>query len=231
MTIANSSSSEFPDIIKRLRDRLDQLSESLPEFTDDYHRLFLYFAGETFEEVSPDRIKICDRKGDQKLDFYNAEEDRFVAYQCKLPELDLLEGNAAAPSYGAELVNEVEDILTFLADTSGLAKGNRQSQEARNRYRSMKRTADEAGGRYQLEVVLAFFGKLTAPAEERLEELRANWSNENEDFKITVKDYDDIARELNLSLLSRERPKEIRITFKIGTVVHTDQWVTVWSLL
>jgi hypothetical protein len=224
MTKTSEFAIDFPDILNRLRLRLDEMSESLPEFTDDYHRLFLYFVGEHFEDVSPDRIKISDQQRDQKIDFYDVEEDRFAAYQCKLPDLDLLQGTSVIPTYGAELVNEAEDILTFLTDTSGLAKGNKKSQEARNRYRSMKRTSQEAGGIYQLEVTLAFFGKLTPPAEERLEELRANWSGGNEEFKITLKDYDDIARELSLSLMAHDRPAEIQFHFKTGTDVHTDQW-------
>jgi len=215
---------EFPEIVERLRNQLDQISENLPEFTDDYHRLFNYFIGEHFEEVSPDRIKICDRQRDQKIDFYNAEEDRFVAYQCKLPDMDLL-GDARSPaSFGADLVNEAEDVLTFLTDDTGVAKGNKQAQEARNRYRSMKRTSEEAGSDFELEVVLAYFGKLTAPGEERLHELKANWQDGAGGFKITTKDYDDIARELSLSLISRDRPTDITIPFKKGTVVHTNEW-------
>lgn len=109
MAADNRSPAEVSEIVKRLRLQLDQISETLPEFTDDYHRLFNYFIGEHFEEVPPDRIKICDRQRDQKIDFYNAEEDRFVAYQCKLPDLELLEETKSVHSFGADLVNEAED--------------------------------------------------------------------------------------------------------------------------
>src|SRR4051794_21747657 len=108
----NVSEGTFTETLKRLRERLDKLQESLPEFTDDYHRLFLYFIGEQFEDLSPDRMKICDRQRDQKIDFYNVEEDRFVGYQCKVPDLEILGEKGKIETYGAELVNEAEDILT-----------------------------------------------------------------------------------------------------------------------
>jgi hypothetical protein len=224
MTATAQTNAEFTEIVERLRLQLDHISESLPEFTDDYHRLFNYFIGEHFEEVSPDRIKICDRQRDQKIDFYNSEEERFVAYQCKLPDMDLLETVKSPQSFGADLVNEAEDVLTFLTDETGVARGNKNAQEARNRYRSMKRTSEEAGSGFELEVVLAYFGRLTAPGEERLQELRSNWQSKSGEFKITTKDYDDIARELSLSLISRDRPSEITIPFKKDTVVHTNEW-------
>lgn len=85
------SSMQFLQTINILGTRLDRLHESLPEFTDDYHRLFVYFVGQKFEDLPPDTIKICDRKKDQQIDFYKVEEDRFVAYQCKLPDLGILD--------------------------------------------------------------------------------------------------------------------------------------------
>ena len=220
---ANESPTQFLETLGILRTRLDRLQESLPEFTDDYHRLFVYFVGQQFEEVPPDALKICDRQNDQKVDFYKMEEDRFIVYQCKLPELDRVEREDKIAAFGADLVNEAEDILTFMTDSAGTAKGNPEAQEARNRYRSAK-SSEGIEPNYQLEVVVAFFGKLTRPAEERLDELRKKWSNDNQQFKISVRDYNDIATELNLSLIAGERPKEIKLNFKASTVVHTDEW-------
>ena len=115
---------EFLEIVDLLKKRLDQLQEETPEDTDDYHRLFLYFVGEQFEGISPEKLQICDRKGDQKIDFYDAGEDRFVAYQCKLPELESLEEKKSVAPFNADLVIDVEDILSFLTDGYGSATGN-----------------------------------------------------------------------------------------------------------
>ena len=71
---------QFLETVDLLKKRLEQLQEEIPEAIDDYHRLFDYFVGEQFEGISPDEIKICDQKGDQKIDFYDAGEDRFVVY-------------------------------------------------------------------------------------------------------------------------------------------------------
>jgi len=219
----NYASTQFLDTINALRTRMDRLQETLPEFTDDYHRLFVYFVGQQFEEIPPDILNICDRQNDQKIDFYKVEESRFVAYQCKLPELDRLEETGKLEPFGPDLVNEAEDILTFLTDTAGTAKGNKEAQEARNRYRAAK-GSEGAEPSYLLEVVLAFFGKLTKPAQDRLDELIKKWGSNNQEFKISIRDYDDIAAELNLSLIAGDRPKEFKLNFKSGTGVHTDEW-------
>ena len=215
---------EFLEIVDLLKNRLDRLQEETPEETDDYHRLFLYFVGEQFEGISPEKIQICDQKGDQKIDFYDAGEDRFVAYQCKLPELELLEERKSVATFGPDLVNEAEDILTFLTDSSGTATGNKAAQKARTRYRLLKQNSQQEDQTYQLEITLACFGNLTPPAREKLKELEDRWMNNNEEFKIKVIDFDTIAEELSLSLVSPVRPKQIRLKYKKDTSVKTNEW-------
>jgi len=61
--------------IDLLRNRLDQIQAELPDVVDDYHKLFLYYVAERFEGLSPEKVKICDRKGDQKIDFYGFSDD------------------------------------------------------------------------------------------------------------------------------------------------------------
>ena len=201
-----------------------QQNLEIPEAIDDYHRLFLYFVGEQFEGISPEEIKICDQKGDQKIDFYDEGEDRFVVYQCKLPELERLEQRKSVATFGSDIVNEAEDVLTFLTDNTGAATGNEAAQQARNRYRSSKQTSEAENEIYQLEVILACFGKLTPPAAERLEELRNRWSNDTEEFKIKVIDFDTIAEELRLSFVAPARPKQIKLKYKEDTSVNTNEW-------
>lgn len=215
---------QFLETVDLLKKRLEQLQEEIPEAIDDYHRLFDYFVGEQFEGISPDEIKICDQKGDQKIDFYDAGEDSFVVYQCKLPELERLEQEKSIATYGPDIVNEAEDVLTFLTDNSGAATGNEAAQMARNKYRSSKQTSKAENEIYQLEVILACFGKLTPPAEERLAELRDRWSNDTEEFKIKVIDFDAIAEELSLSLVAPARPEQIKLQYKRGTSVSTNEW-------
>ena len=217
---------EFLEIVNLLKNRLDQLEEDIPE-ADDYHRLFLYFVGEQFEGISPEDIKICDRKGDQKIDFYDAAEDRFVVYQCKLPELENLQKKKSIITFGADLVNEAEDVLTFLTDDCGTATGNEAAQQARNIYRSSKRASEAENETYQLEVILACFGRLTPPAQDRLEELQKRWTNgknDKEEFKIKVINFDAIADELSLSLVAPARPEQIKLQYKRDTSVNTNEW-------
>ncbi|MBN2393546.1 MAG: AIPR family protein [Anaerolineae bacterium] len=220
---------EIRETTQMLRKRLEQLQDDVPELTDDYHRLFLYFIGDQFENLPPSKIKICDRKLDQKIDFYHAGEDRFVAYQCKLPEFELLEEEGQIRSFGADLVNELEDILTFLTDDSGIATGNEQAQEARNQYRARKNLSEEAGSAYKLEVALAFFGKLTPPAREKLLELKTVWgangdTEEEPELEITVIDFDRIETELSLSSIAKDRPQRVKFYYQSDTQVHTNQW-------
>ena len=214
---------QFLETVDLLRKRLEQLQEEIPEAVDDYHRLFLYFVGEQFEGISPEEIKISDQKGDQKIDFYDAGEDRFVAYQCKLPELERLEQKKSIATFGPDLVNEAEDVLTFLTDNSGAAVGNEAAQAARNKYRSSKQTSEAENEIYQLEVILACFGRLTPPAEDRLEELRRRWTNGKEEFKIKVINFDAIAEEFSLSS-GVSRPRQIKLKYKKGTSVNTNEW-------
>ena len=217
---------EILETVKLLKNRLDQLHEDVPEAVDDYHHIFLYFVGEQFEGVSPEKLRICDRSpgGDQKIDFYEANEDRFTVYQCKLPEIENLERRAIISPFNADLVNEAEDILTFLTDNSGHATGSTAAQEARTRYRSFKRMSEEENQVYKLEVVIACFGNLTAPAREKLEELRHSWNNDNEEFTIKVIDYDIIARVLTVSSIFHSPPTQIKLKYKKGTSVNTNEW-------
>ena len=127
-------------------------------------------------------------------------------------------------TFGSDIVNEAEDVLTFLTDDSGAAMGSEASQQARNRYRSSKQTSEAESEIYQLEVILACFGKLTPPASERLEELRHRWSNDTEEFKIKIIDFDAMAEELRLSFVAPARPKLIKLKYKEGTSVNTREW-------
>lgn len=224
--MSDNQKEKIVNTIKMLKKQLDQIQDDVPESTDDHHRLFLYFIGSQFESLLPSKLRVIDGKGDQKIDFYYVGEDRFVAYQCKLPDLDLLEKEGKIKTFGPELINEAEDILTFLTDDSGIATGNQQAQEARNRFRGKRRQFQETDGIYKLEVVIAFFGKLTTPAEERLEELRKLWNSENQDSEILINtiDFHNIDSELNMSVIVKDRPKKIKLNYKNETQVHTNEW-------
>ena len=221
---ASEQEKEFLEIVNLLKGRLEQLQEELPEVVDEYHRLFLYFVGEQFEGISPEKIQICDQKGDQKIDFYDAGEDRFVVYQCKLPELERLEKKKSIATFDADLVNEAEDILTFLTDSSGAATGNEEARKARNIYRKLKQNLEEEDQTYQLEIVLACFGHLTASATEKLKELQNGKINGYEKFEVKVVDYNTIAQALSLSLISPKRPKAIKLGYQKDTSVSANQW-------
>ena len=221
---ATEQTHEFLEIVDLLKNRLEQLQEEIPEIIDDYHRLFLYFVGEQFEGVSPEKIQICDQKGDQKIDFYDAGEDRFVVYQCKLPELERLEQKESIANFGPNLVNEAEDVLTFLTDSSGTATGSEAVRKARNMYRSLKQNSEQENQIYRLEVVLACFGRLTAAAMERLNELQNRWRSDNGEFEVKVVNYDAIAQVLSFSLNSHKRPREIKLNYREETSVSTNEW-------
>ena len=221
---AAEKAKEFLEIVYLLKNRLDQLQEETLEVTDDYHRLFNYFVGEQFEGISPEKIQICDQRGDQKIDFYDAGEDRFVVYQCKLPDLELLEEKKNIATFDADLVNEAEDVLSFLTDPSGAAKGSETARKVRNIYRSLKQNSEQEGQTYQLEVILACFGRLTTPATERLKELQNQWASGNGEFEVKVIDYDAIAQILSLSLISHKRPQAIKLGYRKDTSVSTNEW-------
>jgi hypothetical protein len=214
----------FREITKMLRQRLELLQESVPELLDDEHRLFVFFAGSVLQGIPFEKLKVSDRKGDQKMDFYYVGEDRFVACQCKLPDLDVVEKAGEMQRYGPDVINEIEDVLTFLTDSTGKAKGNAESQAGRNKYRAKREAFEGAGTPYKLEVVLAIFGQLTPPATERLEELRRTWCGDTELFDISLTDYDDISAELTLSLSGTDRPKDIRLPFRKDSDSHTNEW-------
>lgn len=211
------------DTIKRLREELDKI-ENVPEITEDYHKLFLYFIADQFEGLDPNNVNICEGRLDKKLDFYAAGEETFTVYQCKLPEIDILEKKNKIQMYGPDLINEAEDCLTFLTDDSGTAKGNKCSQEARNEYRVKKQLSEEDEGIYKLEVVIAYFGKLTEPAKQELNLLKKNWVTDDGRLEIKTIDYDDISALLEESLLTKDRPKEIRLPINPKNQVHTNTW-------
>ncbi|GAI07984.1 unnamed protein product, partial [marine sediment metagenome] len=165
--------------IDLLRTRLDQIQSELPDVVDDYHKLFLYYVAERFEGLSSEKVKICDRKGDQKIDFFGSTEDRFVAYQCKLPELDILKQKEKVHTFDEVITKEADDILTFLTDEKGKLKGNKDSQEARNIYRSLKEDAQKDESICKAEAVLAFFGKMSPMAEDKLEVYKNKWEKGN----------------------------------------------------
>src|SRR5687767_11094343 len=99
------------EVNELLRKNLDLIQEKIPDTSDDYKWIFNYFIGEKFEGVSPEKLKVCDRVRDKKIDFYQAEDDVFIAYQCKLGDFEKLD---KIQTYGEEVINEAEDIYTFL---------------------------------------------------------------------------------------------------------------------
>ena len=209
------------DVRKALTRALEELSEEIPEASGDYHRLFNYFVGLHFEGVTPSRLRVCDRTRDQKIDFYHASEDQFVAYQCKLPDLDKLDEDEVM-AFGPEVVNELEDALTFLTDDKGKAKGNRCSQEARNRYRSHREAARLEQSDYPLQAVLAVFGVLTGAANEKLAELRNNWPTPK--YRINVINHDRIATELALSAPAGRPPTKMKLRYIAGSERRVRNW-------
>ncbi|MBI5695001.1 MAG: AIPR family protein [Nitrospirae bacterium] len=205
--------------IDMLQKKMEHLSEEVPEYTDDIHKLFDYFVGVHFEGVQPDALAVCDQAKDQKIDLYHQTENRFVVYQCKCPDLSLLENGKKIQTYGNNEVNEIEDVLTFLTDDNGNAKGNSCSQSARTRYRRLR---EQSTNDFKLEVVLAIFGKLTQPAKDKFKELKSTW--ESESIIIKVIDYDDIVRELFLtSQILKEIPKKVKIGFDPDMIAHDNQ--------
>ena len=222
------STEQILESIKLLKNKLDLISEDLPDVVDDYHKLFVYFIGNLFEAIPPQEIMeqglICDQKGEHGIDLYFADERRFVVYQCKLPELDLMEKDVQLPKYGPDIVNEAEDALTFITDDEGKAKGNKYSQYARTRYRQTRDYCKQDKRECKLEIVLAYFGELTKPAKDKLEELRGIWEKDIDEFEIKTINYDHISSELRLSFISPARPKRIKLEYKPKTEVHTNDW-------
>jgi len=214
---------DLHETIEMLERRLEQIQDEVPDFVDDYHELFDYFVGERFEGISPDQLKITDQKSDQQIDFYEDFEDRFVAYQCKLPDLDKVGKIGKVQTYGPNVIDEIENILTFLTDEKGNAVGNKFSQEARNRYRSLINFGGKENAT-SVEVVLAIFGNLTPAATEKLEELKSKWETEDEKYQIKVITYDDFANELRLSSTTNSRPEHIVLDYRKETEIHTNDW-------
>ena len=210
--------------INRLKIELDKIQENVPEFTDDYHKLFLYFIADQIEGTSPDKLKICEGALDKKVDFYIDEEEKFIVYQCKLPELEIIEKENKIQSYGPDLINELEDALTFFTDEKGTAKGNTCSQESRNKYRSKLEMFSEELSGFRLEVIAAIFGKLTVPAKEELELLKSKWKTEDSKYEIKIVDYDDIVSLFEESLMLKDRPKKLDLPVDNEKQVHTNTW-------
>lgn len=221
---------EIEDLNQFLKKNFDSIQSEFPESGEDYKRTFNYFIGEKLEGVSPERLRVCDRTKDQHLDFYIAGEDAFSAYQCKLGEFETFD---AIPSYSDGVINELEDIFTFITDSAGTATGNSCSQKARNEFRN-KRTAfnrlnpngvNEEGRKFRLEINLVIYGKLTVQAVERLEELRRRVEQEELDLEFKVFDFDFLRNELALESFSKkDRPSKIKLEYFKDVFGHTNNW-------
>lgn len=224
----NNTPEHIKETIEMLVKAMDEIPDELPDVVDDYHRLFVFFIGYMYEGIRPQETMeqnlICDQQGEHGIDLYNADENRFVVYQCKLPELNLIQDKV--PTFDADIINEAEDALTFLTDNEGTAKGNKFAQHARNKYRKMRDACRQDSRPCRLEVVLAFLGELTEPANQNLKELKEKWEEDNDGCEIEIKtlDYGRIASELRLSSITPERPKKISLSFKPKTEVHTNDW-------
>ncbi len=222
------SADQIIETMEMLRNRLDQISDELPDVVEDYHKLFPYFVAQAFEAIDPkylmDQRLVCDQQLEHGIDFYYTDENRFVAYQCKVPETENLPHDIKMPKFDDDIVNEAEDALSFLTDDSGQAKGNKFSQYARNKYRQMRESCLQDGRKYKLEVILAFLGELTTPAERKLDELKGTWEKDIDEFEIKTINYHHIASDLRLSLIAPTRPDKIRLEYKPKTAIHTNDW-------
>ena len=222
------SPEQVKETVEILMKTLDTIPDELPDVVDDYHKLFVFFIGNMFEAIRPQDIMeqnlICDQQREHGIDLYNVDESRCVIYQCKLPELDLI--GDKLPKFNVDIINEAEDALTFLTDDEGKAKGNKFVQHARNKYRKMRDACRQDNRPCKLEIVLAYFGDLTSPARQSLDELRERWVKDNNSFEIEIKaiDYSRIASELRLSLITPARPKHLYLGYKPKTEVHTNDW-------
>lgn len=222
-----NSNLSVKEVNELLRKNLDLIQDKIFESTEDYKKIFNYFIGEKFEGISPERLKVCDKTKDKKIDFYYPEDDVFVAYQCKLGEFENLD---KVQTYGDEIINEAEDIYTFLTDIKGLGTGNSCAQEARNIYRHRKASYEQLNDisknskKYKLEVCIAIYGTLTPNAIERLSELRAKIKTDDNEFEIKLVDYNDIEKELTLATASKDRPEKINLEYYNDIYNSTNDW-------
>ena len=222
------SPEEVKETVEMLVKTLDEIPDELPDVVEDYHTLFVFFIGNQFEGIRPQEIMeqnlLCDEKGEHGMDLYSVDENRFVVYQCKLPEWESIEDKL--PKYDVDIINEAEDALTFLTDKAGTAKGNKFAQHARNKYRKMIETCMQDNRTCKLEIILAYFGELTGPANMSLEELKKRWEKPNDEceFEIKTIDYERIASELRLSSMTPARPADLYLQYKPMTEVHTNDW-------
>lgn len=224
------SKEEILNISNRLFDAINHYQDMIPEDTDDPHRIFNYYIGHTFEGYSPDNLKVTDGGNENGMDFYIDTEDRFIAYQCKIPEFSTILKDKNIRSFNRDIIKDANDILKFLFDDDGKISGNQKVMEARTKYRQRKNSFEQINSneKYIVEIGIAFFGKLTPNATDYLEELK-NSKKEYEikkEVKIIIKEINflDIVRELDISLLKHDRPNKLRFSFQNGTLVRSGNW-------
>lgn len=219
----------LPQVSEHLKSQLDNLVDELDDAVDDYKKLFNYFVASKFEGITPAQLRVCDRSNDQKIDFYFADDDQFVAYQCKLGEFETHE---SVISYGDEIVNEIEDIFTFVTDESGRSSGNKCAQEARNIYRQRKSAFEQLNGetsgetrtQFKLKICLAIYGLLSPGAIKRLDEFKITHGGGFNDLEIEIIDFETIRTELTLPFAKRDRPEKIKIKYVGDVFSSTNNW-------
>lgn len=149
------------DYCAEISEKMDDLRNTCIDLNtnDSDSKVFCYLIADVFDTLDEGTFVYTDGPNDLGIDFYTRQENDFCIYQCK--SIDL----AAYPNgktFDATPVNELAEAIEYLL------YGNRSASASIQKLRgSYQLNKDERS----LQAVLAIEGRLSAAAQERLQEI------------------------------------------------------------
>lgn len=149
------------------------LSAAADTFTrcpfDDYDlsKVFVYLVAELMESTEPGVFFYTDGGRELGIDFYIQADQTYYIYQCKSVQPETLESADKPPTFGADVVNELLEGVSFLRDKSKDFRSAKEDvRDLRTKYqRDLTENPDET----KLYATIAVLGDLTPGGRERFE--------------------------------------------------------------
>ena len=155
---------KFPDALPEILDKLQTVSDVyLEEYNE--HAAFDYMIAELFETTHEDVFIFTDGQKDGGIDFYIKDSPMYTIYQCKCPEIDVM--NRSIPqTFDQDSFGDLMAGIDMLLDKSGDYDVKNEIKRLRSDFQRDYQADQEST---KLTAVFSILGELTDPARKAFE--------------------------------------------------------------
>lgn len=209
MSTSRAKPTDFAHFLPEILYELESISDL---YLDTYNdsQAFVYLVAQTFESTDEDRFTFTDKGKDGGIDFFIQDTPTYSIYQCKCPDLEVLQGRLAsrpvAPTFDQAPVEELIAAIEMLLDKSGSYDVLPAIKRLRGDFQRDYLADPESAS---LTATLAILGELTKPARAAFDSLRVAYSRKGVSLKLL--EWQDLYHALH----ALDSPSDVDVTFDI----------------